>query len=653
MAVTKETLKKHHFWILVGLTPLMVLIAVISISTGVGAAIEEKKKAIDKATADLRGKENPKSDAYLERYGKQIEVLGTKRTDLWKDNWERQIGLTTKNVGGKEVLVQDPSRNLMRWPNSPNKLLARFNYNANYFTDKNQLKFGERIPDELGEYDEFKKSEVYLAEFSNPYLKDAAREPEKRTGMADRIYPTAFAGGWQGVLRHVKAWDERKPTSEQLWLALEDIWVQRAMLDAIKSVNDQIGAFVRLPRPEDTNLDRTFGSRVWFLQLKVAPRAMDGRQVITGTLRNMTDRLQLLGTGNMMVLNVWLSSAPGATPIQFKIGGEFVPGGGVHPIVPSDDHVLPLGTTVEEIVKVEQVFDLRTVPIRRIERLALGYKDSRYSAVALKMPLFPAFEKEEKAAAAGASGGADSTFGGSGGGAPPGTGGGPPPGSSSKAPPGVIGSAGAGIGGGSGSSAAAGGPSEGGGDVATVLDGNRKRYLDPVTAQVRRMPVAITVVVDQAYMQDVLLAYANLPMRFQTTQMHWQRFRGNLEGSGSSGGGSGGENIGGPARGYTNEGGLKFGSSGGPPRGSAGGPPPGVSGSAGGPPPGITGAGPAMSGPGPGPGGPSMPGGGNLTSFSEGQITAGLVELTIYGIVSLYEKYSEEKPAEGSAGAKN
>ncbi len=36
------------------------------------------------------------------------------------------------------------------------------------------------------------------------------------------------------------------------------------------------------------------------------------------------------------------------------------------------------------------------------------------------------------------------------------------------------------------------------------------------------------------------------------------------------------------------------------------------------------------------PGGP----GGTMTSISESQLTAGLVELTIYGIVSLYEKWA-------------
>ena len=65
----------------------------------------------------------------------------------------------------------------------------------------------------------------------------------------------------------------------------------------------------------------------------------------------------------------------------------------------------------------------------------------------------------------------------------------------------------------------------------------------------------------------------------------------------------------------------------------------------GGPPPGP-------GGPPPGPGGPGafspfgmpgMYGSGSMNTLTESQLTAGLVELTVYGIVSLYEKY--EAPA--------
>jgi hypothetical protein len=51
---------------------------------------------------------------------------------------------------------------------------------------------------------------------------------------------------------------------------------------------------------------------------------------------------------------------------------------------------------------------------------------------------------------------------------------------------------------------------------------------------------------------------------------------------------------------------------------------------------------------GPGSTGGAFGPGGTMTSISEGQLTAGLVELTLYGIVSLYETY--QAPAAEGAG---
>lgn len=611
MAANKDSLKKHHFWIVVGLTPLMVLIAFFMVSSGVGAEIEKGNADITKAKNSFQGKENPKSNVLIEKYGELVNQVGAKKNVLWKENWERQIGLHPKPGSDKNEMVQDVSRNLLRWPNS--RKFAAFNYTADY---KDKLNFGDRIPDDVGQIKEFITEAVYMAEFSNPYLRDIAREPEKRTGMADSVYPTTFNGDWKNVLRYVNNWGNITPTSEQIWLALEDIWVQRDLLAAVKSVNDQIAKFqvVRDPKVPDSPLQRTFRSRLWQVSIKAEPRPTDGRVVLSGSIRNVTDRLQLLGANNTLVLNVWLSKAPNTQPVPFKIGGEFVPGGETIPIKENTDHVLPLGTPVEEIVKVEQVFDRNTVPIRRIDRVALGYRDNQFAAFELKMPNFPSFLKDEENAKAAATTGPSSTQ----------------PGRSPGSGP-VNNLSPAAIGGSGGSKTVSTGPWEGGGDVASVIDGSRKRYI-AVTKQIRRMPVGIVVVVDQAYMQDVLLAYANSPMRFQITQMHWKRFRGTLEAEPSE--------LGGPvAGGFPGSSGVAR-SSGGSTELQFGGPrsprpmspssPPG---------PRNTPPGPAF--------GPSFGPSGTLdnssgSTLSEGQLTAGLVEMTIYGAITIYEKYVED-----------
>ncbi len=662
MKLDKDTLKKHHFWILLGIVPVVVLVAVLAVTATVGAAIEAKNKTVGDAQKEIDGKQNVKSDPLIKVLDDQKGLLEVKRTELWKENWERQIGVTTTtDKDGKVVEAkQDPNRNLLRWPRS--QPLAKFEYTPEYATSKTQLKFGDKIPSPNGdELNQFKVREVYLAEFTSP----------NKTGMADKVAPTEFLGGWQNVLRHIafppvgtggpSGWGERVPGSEQVWLVMEDMWVQRAMLGQVKAVNDQLGAFERVAllgannRPVDAPLHRAFQSRLWRVELKVVEDEKDRtKKVLTGRIKNVTDRLQTFGAGSRMVLKVWVTGDPNGEPVPFEIGGEFLPGGAEREVVPDRKHVLPPGVNPTEIVRVEQVFDARTVPVRRIDSLTLGFRDSRHALMPLKMPDFELYKKQAEAVSSDPSAA---------------------PGAPGMPPGGAVGP-GRGPGGSEGGLMTPGGMAGAAGTVETVVEANRKRYVE-LTAQVRRMPVAITVVTDQAYIQDVLLAYANSPLRFQITQVHWKRFQGTLNGTGPEGGSSGpggsegsvlisgsgtagsgflpnegGSSSGGFGRGGVGGGG--FGGFGGPPGAGPGRGLPGPGGSPIGiaPPIGMTPAGPGGSpmgsgsspfGPAGGPFGP----GGTMTSVSESQLTAGLVELTIYGIVSLYEKY--QAPAEPAA----
>jgi len=158
--MNKDTLKKHHFWILLGLIPLLVLIAVITISSSVGSAIAARQKEIDDANGQVKGKAGTvKGDDLINQMGKRVDVLAEKRTKLWQANWEQQ-------------------RRLFTWPANP--LLAKFNYD-----DKgNGPKFGtQNLPTASGEFDTFKRREVYLKEYER---------------MAELVTPTQFGAGGGG-----------------------------------------------------------------------------------------------------------------------------------------------------------------------------------------------------------------------------------------------------------------------------------------------------------------------------------------------------------------------------------------------------------------------------------------------------------------------
>jgi hypothetical protein len=602
----KDALKKHHFWILFGLVPLFVLIAVLVISSSVGGAISEKLAEIDREDKAIKSKTNPKSNALLQKMDESIKKINDKQDVLWKGNYI-------------------PQKDLYSMLDSPGWKAI----------EKLGLRFGDKIPNRWDEFEDFKKEEYYKTRFEQ---------------MAKSVAPTKFAGGWENVLRHVNYFTDVRLTSEQIWLMMEDIWVQESILDAIESVNLLMAEFKRVKFERDGQvvddpadkahqdpLRRKFKSRTWDVELEVVD--VKNKKYLKCKLINTTDKLQLMGVGNTMVLKVWLQSDTKNTqPLLFKIGEEFLPGEGATKIVMgkpvpanvlyvprsddqlSDDQLIPPGMTVEEIARVEQVFDSRTVPIHLIQKVELGFRDSRNAAVALKQPkFFP----EEAPAADGVPGP---------GGQPPGPGGVKP--GSGNIPGPIVPGGPPGRGG-----KDAGAPqSSGGGTVASVIDGNKKRYLGDPSDQVRRMPIAVSIVVDQSYLQDVLVAFTNSPLRFQITQVDWVRFRGSLGLETEAGAGpmAKGNTRGGVSMSGSGQFGQGFDTMSKGPRPGSGRPRPGP-GPGSGPGPGPVPAGP-MSGPMSG-----FPGGSTGSMVSESQLTSGLIDLRVYGLVSLYT--SPEAPA--------
>ncbi|MCZ2343414.1 MAG: hypothetical protein LC104_16720 [Bacteroidales bacterium] len=578
----KKALKKHHFWILSGVAPALTLLAAILIWLFVGAAIAKQSEKIEAQEKLLSSTRGPGTKV-LADYDAQTGELTKKKDELWKDNWERQA----------------TQYKLFTWPqdNDPRQRLMKL--------EKRYTKFGELIRDPDDALEVFKRKEVY----------EAAYDDE-----ANLIKPTTFRGGnWRAVLRYVSNWGQKKPTSNQVWLALEDLWVQRGLLQPVKAVNDAAATFLPVPAPRGAEdpFHRVFRNKVWELELWIANNGTD--KLIRAKLTNRTDRLQLLGIGNTMRLQVWLSDLPTAQPVDFRIEGEFVPAGvTIEPKPVARLHGIPPGMEKQKIARVRQILDSRTVPIRRVDNIVLGAKDDRILTMltdgALKPPLF--ITEDPAAAGGGVAGGAPPGFGQPGGPGPAG------PGAEAFAPP-MLDPGMAGPGGLETPGAAQGKT----GAPEVVLDKNKNRYV-ALTPQVRRMPFGVVVVVDQMFMQDVLVAYANSPLRCQITSFHWQRFRGSLRSTGTGTPGPGGlpgaenpypsdENI----ESFT----LPF-----------AGATPGEEG-------GMFPGGPA--------GGPGFGSPGGASTVSEGQVTSGLVELAIYGIVSLYEKYEKPKPTDSADGA--
>jgi hypothetical protein len=275
--------------------------------------------------------------------------------------------------------------------------------------------------------------------------------------------------------------------------------------------------------------------------------------------------------------------------------------------------VMPLSNAkFSDYLMLEQLFTWYNAPIKRVDKIEVGTERARSHRTAIR-PLQPALQfptQTDTTAATTSSGppGGGSSLG--------------PMGGSSLGPMGGSSLGPMGLGGGLG----------GGADKSTTPQGPiaPNRYVD-VSEQCRRLPVGLVLVVDQAYVPDVLTALANSRLQMWTTQIHWKHV-GGVTAPDAGSAGSGGAPHSGMGEGGPMGGGV-------PPGVGPGIGRPGSGSSLGGPPAGF---GSGMGGKGQ----PGTPGGGGLGGTGSDPSNAGalsqddpnLIELAIYSIASLYEK---------------
>jgi hypothetical protein len=572
MKTDKETLIKNHFWILLGVFGIFALVLLILIPTVVGADAEAKEKKIKATESDLKSNNNAISRQFIAALDDQKDLLGKKRGELWTEMYDKQKGLIS-------------------WPGD-----------MRYTMGKKYPDFGMDINrDDAFAYTE---ENVYLNEYEE---------------MADIIKPTDYQGGWKAVLTPV-AWSAtNRPTYDEVWLSLEDMCVQREVLNVLHQANQAVAVFEAVPVPKGETLPPTtmrpaeafakrFQSR-WY-ELDISLDRKDRDYTFHVKMKNISGRRQVI---YQMDLNVWVSPNPSETeaarPVLVTIPIDAL---AADQVIEKDVKVninqLPTG-----IRKVEQVLNQRSVPIKRLKELALG-KNPGHRKFDPTFKTVKAFEKETDTKPADSGNQLGS---GKGSGMP-----GMPGAPGMPTTPGMPGMPGMG-----GTSAA--------GEL-TPNGLNKKRYID-VTDQVRRLPITIVMTMDQTSIPDVLVALSNSKLRFQVTQVHWMRVY-NLPGNTGSDTPSNTPAPSGP-RGSDSRS---------PAVGSSSGSRPGLFGprgpSAGATSGGVGGVGVATPAPGGprGPGAPGMsaapPGTPGEQSLTSDQQTANLVDLTIYGVATLYER---------------
>jgi hypothetical protein len=505
-----QSLKKHHFWILLALAIILVPVALSGAVFQVGGAAEEKAKKIDDKWKTLNNQQ-VKSNDYREQLDTQKAELQIQKSRVWQAAYNAQQGL-------------------IRWPaalNHLNDLMASPNA-----TTPARLYFGDPI--DIGDREKFRGDDVYKAEY--------ARLPEV-------IAPTQFADkNGLSVLseRYIAEW-KKTPSPEEMWLALEDLCVQREVLHDIHAVNQMVAEFLPDPLPPkepakpkgnapeekkryDEEMKRYLQEKKTYDEAKkkvdaeLAEELKVQRGESAGRFISPYWRLDLVagrpagGKAGEIAFRGKLTNTSGhqlnAAKLDFKVWLRNPQLGGGEPVLltlePESGYLkadqsypdydanrdkdlkdkkpyftetrVGQSDTPLRIYKVEQKLDPRYVPVKQVAQLRLGYKSHRFASRPLVMAAFS--EEAVKNSPQPAT-------------PAPALGGSPLPGL-------------------------------GGGAASTDLTDNgvpRSRYLEK-NEQVRRMPVAITLVVDQAHVQDVLRALANSRLRFQDTQVHMERFRG-------------------------------------------------------------------------------------------------------------------------------
>ncbi|MBY0522658.1 MAG: hypothetical protein K2R98_04645 [Gemmataceae bacterium] len=490
MKMDKETLIKQRFWVLFVIFVPLVFIAIIYLGTGVAGEVDEERQKVQEHQKKLNeqaSKAKLLGQTELSLLETKMGELKARRETIWKEAWKLQDGLVF-------------------WPERIEDRAREEKNGGKALSDRN---FGDPIPSEVCAT--YTDPKVYMPQvedmakvFRIAVTKDGrvAFEPAQVKDAKEvrvMIDPVVYKDGWKERLHYVKQWKGDAPQPEEVWLAQEDLWVQNELLNALHEANRSVARFHKLEKPAegidpaDPN-QGSFRNANWQLDLKLFKK--DSKLYAQGKITNISSRALPIG---QILFGLKLYKDANVKWVLLPVQGDLLAPGKEWPI---KETPLTVENDPEGLLGIEQVLEPRTSPIRRIDRVELGYHSHRTFQSSLRPPLARS----------------GSVFTGS-------TRSGPPVGKGGPKE---------------------GGPTGGGPTSSSRLEnGVEKLRYSNVTEQVRRMPIGVVVVVDQAHVPEVEAAIATSKLRVQTTQVTWQHFRGTVgtgepkEGKGGPDGGKG------------------------------------------------------------------------------------------------------------------
>lgn len=608
----KETLIKHRFWVALGAFVPLFLVAWLVLWLSVSGQVTIKASEFKKSVEDIEKVKDPKNDNYQKPMTEKKGKLEEHKLKVWYELYN----------GTKEYPALAQWDLCTEWPYDEQKTPKLKEMSNEPFGGP--LDPQTKKPVEIS----YEQRQSYREDLYKEYRERKREEFKKLAEPMTMDFDTVIA--MPPIAEH----PEYTPTTEEIWLTQETVWVKRELLRLLQATLFNIGYFQpvedKTPPPAGYASHFLFRNSNWELDLLL--RKGERNQLFiskNSTIKNVNPNKRTLP---LREVKVYVEQAnpnsekklnrPGPT---FTIQGDPVPWGEKpRPIGGEDVRVDTYSFTDKEPIYALQRFTWGNSPIKEIDAMILGCQSSRTAFQELR-----GIKEEDPAAATTTT--TTTTTGGK-----------------------------MGMMGGSGPDTAAAGKGN-----ASPLAIPLKRYLQ-VTPQVRRIPIGIVLVMDQAYIEDLMAVFLNSRLRFLPTQLQWQQATGGARSPDSAaparnpaqtgGAGPGGGKLQITAPGGGPPGGMMGGSA--PPGGMMGGmgsgPPGGMMGMGGsGPPGGMMGM---MAGPRPGMGmmGGMMPGG---TGMGMAATTAGgeendpnLIELALYGVISVYDRWQDPnaQPAPGT-----
>jgi hypothetical protein len=415
------------------------------------------------AVSDLQKKIDDKKNAL------QGVLKSEAKNQKWVDVLDKKLKLVTEQETKNWKEAWEPQSTMMTWPPA----LAEPEKNA-YFLDDIDKKLRA----------DYTKEDQYASQI--PPIVELVQPVNSR---GEGVVQCA-SGNWDSFL-HTADWGTNpQPASEEIWLAQEDLWVQRELLRVIRESNDSVATFKKLDNPPKIDKAKNeidhqiFVNPTWRIEMVLSGEIPKFH--LRSHVTNISTQRQVLG------ITFALGFRGTKATDTLVLDGE--------PMAPNEsiDRDQILGgqlelSPAEGLESVKQNFDWRTAAIKRVEKIGMGIHSQRTHSRGLKPPATTAKGDAKTGSGAKSSGG-----------------GGQPPARSR------------------GGERDTGGGTHSG-DKSTTSSGLRlERYVE-ITPYVRRMPIALVLIVDQTNIQDVLTAMANSNLRVQITQWHWTRFHGSVK----------------------------------------------------------------------------------------------------------------------------